>query len=75
MSMPINVIMRINNIAYKQSIPTELKVGDLVFDTKDNSYGYVDMIHDEKRVAVRDGHVTELGVSIERLRLLTPINS
>jgi len=36
MSMPINVIMRINNIAYKQSVPAKLKVGDLVYDIKLN---------------------------------------
>lgn len=71
---PIKVRMNVLGNLYAQHIPKKpLKIGDLVFDTHDYTFGYVDFIHDIQRVAVTQGGCTEVGVEVKRLRLLLPL--
>lgn len=68
-----NDLLRIDGVVYKQIEATieNIEEGDLVFDTKDSTYGYVDMKIKDK-IAIKFGCVTELGIPINRVRKLIP---
>lgn len=69
----METLIRIKSTLYKQTEPRDIKVGDLVFDIKDNTYGTIDMIYEGgTHVAIRDGWVVEVGVPVDRVRILTP---
>lgn len=55
---------RINNQLYEKS-EDEIQEGDMVYDTRNNTYGICDMIK-EDWIAIRDGHVVEVGVPKSR---------
>lgn len=65
--------IRIDGIIYKQIEATIINInkGDLVLDTKDSCYGYIDMKSINK-VAIRHGCIVEVGVPISRVRKLIP---
>lgn len=55
---------RINDKLYEKS-DDEIQEGDMVYDTKDNTYGICDMMK-EDWIAIRDGHIVEVGVPKSR---------
>jgi hypothetical protein len=71
--IPIKCKVRINGIPYEQikATKTNIKQGDLVVDTKDNCYGYIDM-KSQNYVTIKFGCVAEVGVPISRIRKLIP---
>jgi hypothetical protein len=71
MQVPIEVKIRIDGVLYDQIETPDLNEGDLVFDTKDNTYGFVDMRRGDQ-IAIRENCVTEVGVPISRVRKLIP---
>lgn len=70
MEIPMDAFIVVDDMYYKQHILDKPEVGMLVLDTKDNMVGYIDLIHDESRVAVKHSIVVELGIPITRLREL-----
>ena len=64
------IIYHIDGIKYQHSfdIPQE---GDLVIDTHNGSYGFVDMVQGNK-AAVKEGWAVELAVPLTRLIKLVP---
>lgn len=71
-SIDIDVKLRIDGVLYNQQSHTnDIKEGELVFDTKDNTYGYCDMVCGNK-IAIKFGCVAELGVPMSRVRRLVP---
>lgn len=79
LTVPNYVLLRINGARYKQNIKYKsFRKGDLVLDLKDLSYGTVDMIFNsdggnvEPKYAIKDGFVTEVGVTKDRLIKLEP---
>lgn len=71
--IPIKAKVRIDGIPYAQYKATILTLneGDLVLDTKDNCYGYVDSKLGDK-IAIRHGCTVEIGIPINRVRKLIP---
>lgn len=45
----------------------ELRVGDLVFDMRDNTLSRIDMLFSTHRVALMHNHVVEVGVATSAL--------
>lgn len=70
--IPPDALVVVDEIYYKQQPLVTPEVGMLVLDLHDGSYGYIDTISDSGRVSVRDKWAVEVGIKIERLRLLTP---
>jgi len=66
-----HILYRIHGILYEVS-DKNIEVGDLVLDTKDNTYGYISMEHDKDYVAVTDSPIAEVGVPKSRLKKLIP---
>lgn len=65
------IYYRIDNIMYHAS-EKPATIGDLVIDTKDNTFGYVEMETSKDTFAIRDGFVTEIGVPKSRVIKLVP---
>jgi len=69
-----NVTFRINKLEYIVDYENEIQLNDLVYDIRDNSYGYVDMLKNGK-ACVKDGYVAEGNIDIKflvRLKDLIP---
>lgn len=73
--IPRKARVRIEGVKYKQIKATvhNINKGDLVLDTKDNCYGYVDM-KSVGTIAIKHGCVSEVGVPISRVRKLILAN-
>lgn len=72
--IPKKARVRINGIQYTQvkiKRVSDINKGDLVIDTKDNCYGYIDQ-KNNGHVAIKHGCVVEVGVPINRIRKLIP---
>jgi hypothetical protein len=69
--MDNKVRYRIHGILYKPLPGDQIQKGDLVFDTKDNTYGYCDGVKGDK-IAIKDNFVVEVGVPKSRCYKLTP---
>lgn len=71
--IPIKAKVRINGVPHTQHRVTiqTINQGDLVLDTKDNCYGYVDT-KIGGTIAIRHGCTVEMGIPINRVRKLIP---
>lgn len=67
-----HVLHRVHGILYKTADASDVKEGDLVFDTKDKTFGVCDMRIGNK-IAIKEDYVAELAVPIERVRKLIPV--
>lgn len=70
-SLRPNARIRVHDILYLPVETNDIKEGDLVLDLGDFTVGYVDM-KIENTIAIKYGYVTEVGVSITRVRKLIP---
>lgn len=66
--------VRIKGIPYSQSEATieNIEIGDLVLDTKDNCYGYINT-KSANYVSIKYGCTVEIGIPISRIRKLIPM--
>ncbi len=71
--IPRKAKVRIDGVPHTQHRVTihTINKGDLVLDTRDNTYGYVDSKLIDK-IAIRHGCFVEIGIPINRVRKLIP---
>ncbi len=69
--LPVETVLNIHGLWYKQIITSNFQIGDLVIDTRDDLYGVCESIF-EGYMAVRDKDIVEIGIPIEKVRKLTP---
>lgn len=62
---------RVDDILYNAVRTHDLRLGDLVLDTKDMGYGCIDTIRRSK-IAIRGSSTVVAGVPIKRVRKLIP---
>lgn len=76
LDIPIDMVVNINDVHYKQIVTEDFKEDDKVLDLQDGCHTTVDIIHhDGKHVAIRTGIGAEVGVPVNRLRKLIVIDN